>query len=62
MANEYKKTITEINVKDAIAGTLAESFTKLVTKIIEFMNGDKLKNMIVGALTETNNRFNKFFE
>lgn len=62
LANEYKKTITEINAKDAIAGTLATSFTNLVAKIIEFMNGDKLKNMIVDALTATNDRFKEFFE
>lgn len=60
--NEYKQTITEINAKDAISGTLADSFSNLVKKIIEFVDGEKLKTIVTQGLTDVNKRFRKFFE
>ena len=59
---EYKQTITEINAKDAISGTLAETFSNLVKHIISFIEGDKLKNIIETSLITVNDNFNKFFK
>jgi hypothetical protein len=59
---EYKQTVTEINAKDAISGTLAETFSSLVQHIIAFIDGNKLKNIIERSLTSVNDNFNKFFK
>lgn len=59
---EYKQIVTEINAKDAISGTLAETFSNLVQHIISFIDGNKLKNIIERSLTLVNHDFNKFFK
>ena len=59
---EYKQTINEINAKDVIAGTLADNFSNLVNKIVDFIEGNKLKTIVVQGLTDVNKRFKKFFE